>query len=74
MNLYIFATVHNLLKDINMNDSCKLTCPCKTLRTSNSFARGDTGVVIDSEPDLIRTCKTSFVFAPLAVRVTHNNV
>ena len=26
--------------------------PCNTLRTSNSFAKSDTGVVIDSEPYL----------------------
>ena len=26
------------------------------------------GVVIDSEPNLSRTCKTSLLFAPLAVR------
>ena len=38
-------------------------------QTSNSFARKDTGVVIDSEPHLSRNCKTSFLFAPLAVRV-----
>ena len=47
----------------------KLICPCNTLRTSNSFARSDTGVVIDSDPHLSRTCKTSLLFAPLAVRV-----
>ena len=35
----------------------------------NSFARSDTGVVIDSEPQLSRTSKTSLLFAPLAVRV-----
>ena len=30
--------------------AAKLTCPCNTLWSSNSFARSDTGVVIDSEP------------------------
>ena len=49
--------------------AAKLTCPCNTLRTSNSFVRSDTGVVIDSEPHRSRTCKTSLLFAPLAVRV-----
>ena len=44
----------------NLIDSC---------RTSNSIARSDTGVVIDSEPHPSRTCKTSLLFAPLAVRV-----
>ena len=34
-----------------------------------TFARSDTGVVIDSEPHLSRTCKTSLLFALLAVRV-----
>ena len=42
--------------------------PC-TLQTSNSFARSDTGVVIDSEPHLSGTCKTSLLSAPLAVHV-----
>ena len=44
-------------------------CLCNTFLTSNSFARSDTDVVIDSEPHLSRTCKTSLLFAPLAVRV-----
>ena len=39
------------------------------ITTSNSFARGDTGIVIDSEPHLSGTCKTSLLFAPLAVCV-----
>ena len=47
----------------------KLTCPRNTLRTSNLFARSDTGVVIDSKPHPNRTCKTSLLFAQLAVRV-----
>ena len=49
--------------------AAKLTCPCNTLRTPNSFTRSDTGVIIDSEPHPSRTCKTSLLFAPLAVRV-----
>ena len=48
--------------------AAKLTCPCNALQTSNSFARSETGVVIDSEPHLSRTCNTSFLFAPLALR------
>ena len=47
----------------------KFTCPCNTLWTSSSFARSDTGVVIDSEPHPSRTWKISLLFAPLAVRV-----
>ena len=46
-----------------------LTCPYNTLRTSNSFARIDTGVVIDSMPHMSHTCKTSLLCVPLAVRV-----
>ena len=63
----MFATVHNLMKDINMIDSCQAHLPVQfTLRTSNSFARSDTGAVID----LIGMCKTSLLlFAELAVSV-----
>ena len=43
--------------------------PYNMLRASNSFARCETGVVIDSEPHLSRMCKTSLLVAPLAVRV-----
>ena len=68
MHLKIFAIVHILMNDIILIDIC-LTCPCNTLRTSNSFARSGTGVVIDNDPHLRRTCKTSVLFAPLAVRV-----
>ena len=46
----------------------KLTCPCNTFPTTNALARSDTGAVNDSEPHLSRTCKTSFLFAPLDVR------
>ena len=49
--------------------AAKLTCPCNTLQTSNSFAISATGLGIDSKPHLGRTCKTSLVFAPLAVCV-----
>ena len=41
---------------------------CKQIMNS-SFTRSDTGIVIDSEPHLSRTCKTSLKFAPLAVHV-----
>ena len=49
--------------------AAKLTCLYNTLQTLNSFARSDTGVVIDSKPHLNHMCKTSLLFAPLAVRV-----
>ena len=50
--------------------AAKLTCPCNMFRTLNSFTRSDTDVVIDSEPHLSRTCKTSLLFAPSAVAFT----
>ena len=37
------------MNDINWIDSYQAHMPGNTLRTSNSFARSDTGVVIDSE-------------------------
>ena len=39
------------------------------LRTSNSFPRSDSGVLIDSEPHLSRTCKAIIIFAQLTVLV-----
>ena len=50
-------------------DSCQAHLLGNMLRTSNSFARSDTGVVIDSEPHLSLMYKTSLLFAALAVRV-----
>ena len=64
-----FATVYNLMKIINMIDSCQEHMPM--LRTSNSFDRSDTDVVMDSEPHLILMCKTNLLFTPSAVSV-HN--
>ena len=69
MDLYIFATVHSLTNNIKLMTAAKFTCPCILRLTSNSFARSVTGDVIDSEPHLSLTCKTSLVFAPLVVRV-----
>ena len=73
MNLKIFfATIHNLMKYINMIDSCQAHLPMQYASNIVKFefnARSDTGVVNDSKPHLIRTCKTSLLFAPLAVRV-----
>ena len=62
MNLLIFATVHSLINYTNLIDSCQAHLPLDTLRTSNSFARSDTDVVIDREPHLSRTCKTCLLF------------
>ena len=57
------------MKDMDLIDSCKLTCPCNTFRTSNAFARSDTGGVIDSKPNLSGKSKTNLLFALFAVRV-----
>ena len=65
MNLKIFATVYSLMNYTTLIDSCQAHLPMQRA----SFARSDTGVVIDSEPQPSRTCKTSFLFALLAVRV-----
>ena len=73
MNIYIFeailkfAPIDSLMNYIKT--AAKLTCPCNTFQTSNSFARSDTGVVIDSEPNQSCMSKRSLLFAPLAVRV-----
>ena len=51
----------------NLIDSCQAHLHVQY--ASNSSARSDTGVVIDSEPDMSRRCKTSLLFAPMAVGV-----
>ena len=53
----------------NLIDSFQAHLFVKYALNINSFTRSDTGVVIDSEPQLSRTCKTSLLFAPLAVCV-----
>ena len=74
-NIYIskqaldFCTVHSLLNDINLIDSCQAHLPVQYALNIYSICLCDTGVVIDSEPHLSRTCKTSFLFAPLTVCV-----
>ena len=52
----------------NLIGSCQAHLPVQNARRSSSFARSDTGV-IDSEPHPRRTCKTSLLFAPVAVSV-----
>ena len=47
-------------------DSCQAHTP---VQYASNIELILTGVVIDSEPHLSRTCKTSLVFAPLAARV-----
>ena len=57
------------MNDTNLIDSCQAHLPMKRTSNINSFARSDTGVVIDSEPHLSRTCKANLLFAPLVVCV-----
>ena len=57
------------MNDTYLIDSCQAHLPMQYASDNDSFARSDTGVVIDSEPHQSRTCKTSLLFAPLAVRV-----
>ena len=57
------------MNDINLIDSCQAHLPMQDALNTISFAMNDTGIVIDSEPNPGRTCKTSFLFAPLADRV-----
>ena len=53
------------MNDINLMDSCQAHLPVQYV----SKIKSDTGVVIDSEPYPSRTCKTSLLCAPLAVRL-----
>ena len=53
----------------NLIDSGQAHLPVQYASNIYSFARSDTGVVIDSEPHPNHMCKTSFLLAPLAVRV-----
>ena len=69
MNLQIFATVHNLMNNTTLIDSSQAHLPMQHASNIELIRQNDTGVVIDSEPQPSRTCKTSFLFAPLAVRV-----
>ena len=48
-------------------DTCQAHLAVQQASTLNSFVRSETGVVIDSEPQPSCTCKTSFLFALLAV-------
>ena len=59
------APVHNIIR----LTAAKLTCPCNMIKISNLFAGSDTVVVIDGASHLFRTCKTSLLFASLAVRI-----
>ena len=43
-----FATVHSLMIDINLIDSCQAHLPEQYASNIDSFARSDTGVVTDS--------------------------
>ena len=51
----------------NSIDSCQAHLSLQ-YASNIELARSETGVVIDSEPQLSRTCKTFLLFAPLDVR------
>ena len=53
----------------NLINSCQAHLPVQNTSNIELFAISDTGVVIDSEPHVSHTCKTNFLFAPLAVSV-----
>ena len=57
------------MKDTNLIDSCQAHLPVHYTLKIEFIARSETGVVIDSEPQLSRKCKTRLLFAPLAVCV-----
>ena len=69
MNLKIFATVHSLMNDTNLNYSCQAHLPMQYASNIELIRQMDPGGVIDSESQRSRTCKTNLLFAPLAVRV-----
>ena len=54
-----FVTVRIIMNDTNLIDRCKAHLHMQHAWISNSFARSDTDVVIDSEPHPRWTCKTS---------------
>ena len=53
----------------NLIDSCQAHLSVHYSSNIELIHQIYTGVVIDSEPHLSRTCKTSVLFVPLAVRV-----
>ena len=53
----------------NLIYSCQAHLPMQYASNIELIGQNDTGVVIDSEPHLSRTCKTSLLFALLVVRV-----
>ena len=54
------------MKDIYLIDSRQAYLSVQTILILNSFARSYAGVVIESEARVIRMCKASLLFAPLA--------
>ena len=57
------------MTDINLIDNWQAHLP-RAIRFEHRIHSSEvTRVMIDNEPHLIRTCKTSLFFAPLAVRV-----
>ena len=61
MNHYIFATVYSLMKYIHLIDICQAHLPVQYASNIEFIRQSDTGVVVDSEPHLRRTCKNPLV-------------
>ena len=53
----------------HMIDSCQTHLPLQYASNMELICQSDTVVVIDSEPQPSHMCKTSLLFAPLAVHV-----
>ena len=57
------------MNDTNWIDSCQAHFPVQYTSNMELFSISDTEIVFDSDRHLSRTCKTSFLFAPMAVCV-----
>ena len=64
MNLKIFATIHSLMNYTHLIDSCQAHLPVQYPSNIELIFRSDWQGATPS-----RTCKTSLLFAPLAVSV-----
>ena len=72
MNFKIFATVHSLMYNTNLIDSCEAHFTVQNASNIVRIARSDTGVVIDSGPHPSRTCKTSHCLSVFKLAVPTN--
>ena len=69
MNLKILKPFISSRITQNLIDSCQAHLPMHFALNIELISSCDTGVMIDSEPHLSRTSKTSFLFDPLTFRV-----